>query len=49
MIHQYILQKNKIARTVISKKAQQCYKLEDLLKVQIVLTKSINKEDKQIF
>jgi len=40
---------NKIARTVISKKAKHGPKLEDLPKVQITLTKSINKEDKQLF
>src|SRR6056297_345791 len=40
---------NKIARTVISKKAKHGPKLEDLPKVQIALTKSINKEDKQLF
>ena len=40
---------NKIARTVVSKKAKHGPKLEDLPKVQIALTKSINKEDKQLF
>jgi len=43
------LANNKIARTVISKKAKHGPKLEDLPKVQIALTKSINKEDKQLF
>src|SRR6056297_1509520 len=40
---------NKIVRTVVSKKAKHGPYLEDLPKVQVTLTKSITKEDKQLF
>ena len=40
---------NKIVRTVVSKKAKHGPKLENLPKIQVTLTKSITKEDKQLF
>jgi len=41
--------KDKIVKTVISKKAKHGPVLEDLPKVQVTLTKSITKEDKSLF
>jgi len=41
--------KNKIVRTVIAKKAKHGPKLEKLPKVQVVLTREITKEDKNLY
>ena len=45
----YHVSKDKIVRTVISKKAGHGPVLEDLPKIQVTLTESITKEDKQLF
>jgi hypothetical protein len=43
------VEKGKIIRTVIDKEAPHGPNLEELSKVQVTLTKSINKEDKEIY
>ena len=48
MIHEYMA-KNEIVRTAVSKKSKHGPKLEDLQKVQVILTKSITKVDKPLF
>ena len=45
----YHIDKDKIVRTVISKKAKHGPVLEDLPKVQITLTKTITKQDKHLY
>ena len=45
----YHVDKDKIVRTVVSKKAKHGPKLEELPKVQVELTKKITKQDKELY